>query len=122
MTDLVGQWRPLAEREVSIVAERTGKRTPRCGKMEHRSEHFTGTTMPTLQRKRAKRAPAAAPVYNGYPLEWEQMKARCRPLPHHVAVRECAYLSEEYRHRHRAEAPVMVTLDDVLETLRKKKI
>jgi len=78
--------------------------------------------MPTLRRKQAL-IDASRPTYrSGYPVEWEEMKARCRPLAHSVAIRECAYLSEEYRHRWRAQAKIMVKLDDVLQVLRKKKI
>jgi hypothetical protein len=50
------------------------------------------------------------------------MKARCRPLAHGAAIREVAYLSEEYRQRWRAQARIMVKLDDVLRALSKKKI
>ena len=31
--------------------------------------------------------------------EWEAMKGRCRNLSPAAAVRECAYLSEDYRRR-----------------------
>lgn len=78
--------------------------------------------MPTLRPNQAL-IDARRPSYrSGYPVEWEEMKARCRPLAHSAAIRECAYLSEEYRHRFRAQAKIMVKLDDVLRVLSKKKI
>ncbi len=78
--------------------------------------------MPRLQRKERDIQAIRQRTLHAYPKEWEEMKARCRPLPHAVAVREAAYLSEEYRRRFRAEANTMVTLDDVLRVLRANKI
>jgi Aminoglycoside-2''-adenylyltransferase len=78
--------------------------------------------MPTVRHKPAPLVASREITLNAFPAEWEAMKARCRPLPHSAAVRECAYLSEEYRHRWRAKAKVMVKLDDVLQALRNKKI
>jgi hypothetical protein len=54
--------------------------------------------------------------------EWEAMKGRCRNLPHHVAVAECAFLSDQYRAMWRRSAPVTVQLNPILETLLAKKI
>ncbi len=78
--------------------------------------------MPTLRPKQDLIDPSRPTYRSGYPVEWEEMKARCRPLSHAAAIREVAYLSEEYRHRFRAQAKTMVKLDEVLRALVKKKI
>ncbi len=54
--------------------------------------------------------------------EWEAAKAYRRPLGHAEAVAECAALSEQYRRMWQRRAVGMVVLDDVLQTLRAKKV
>ena len=51
--------------------------------------------------------------------EWEAMKGRCRNLRPDDAVRECAYLSAEYRRRWNMPE---ISLDKIIAALRAKKI
>jgi hypothetical protein len=51
--------------------------------------------------------------------EWEAMKASCRNLPPDQAVRECAYLSAEYRRRWGMPA---ISLDKIIAALQGRKI
>jgi hypothetical protein len=54
--------------------------------------------------------------------EYEAMKAACRPLSHAAAVREAAFLSEQYRRMWRSGSKTMIELAAVVRQLRLKKI
>jgi hypothetical protein len=54
--------------------------------------------------------------------EYEAMKAACRPLSHAAAVREAAFLSEQYRRVWRSGSKAMIELAAVVRQLRLKKI
>src|SRR5262249_25168523 len=54
--------------------------------------------------------------------EWEALKAHCRPLGHLEAIRECALLSEQFRKTWRRGTKPMVSLAEVLDALRSKKV
>lgn len=49
-------------------------------------------------------------------------KGHCRPLSHVAAVRECAYLSEEYRRNWRWRTGIVIEFRKVVAALNKKKI
>jgi hypothetical protein len=66
-------------------------------------------------------APRAEKWLRGDP-EWEAMKAYRRNLSHSEAVRECAYLSTQYRKMWSAMADVLIDLDRILATLCEKKV
>jgi hypothetical protein len=51
--------------------------------------------------------------------EWEAMKARCRNLPPDEAVRECAYLSAEFRRRWNMPE---ISLDKIISALQARRV
>ncbi len=55
-------------------------------------------------------------------VEWEAMKAHRRNLSHAEAVRECAFLSTQYRKMWSAMADVLIDLDRILQALTEKKV
>jgi hypothetical protein len=66
-------------------------------------------------------APRADKWLPGIP-EWEAMKAYRRNLSPAQAVRECAYLSTQYRKMWSAMADILIDLDRILEALTAKKV
>jgi hypothetical protein len=49
-------------------------------------------------------------------------KGNCRPLSHVAAVRECAFLSEQYRRHWRARSGIVIEFRKVVKVLRAKKV
>lgn len=75
-----------------------------------------------MSRSRTRNAEATRPRgLLGNP-EWEAMKARLRNLSHDEAARECSFLSMQYRRMWKADAPIHVDFNAILDTLRAKRI
>jgi hypothetical protein len=72
---------------------------------------------PRLSRVAETRRRATLP-----PWPADAWKGNCRPLSHAAAVRECAFLSEEYRRIWRGRTNVVIELDKIVRTLRAKRV
>lgn len=75
----------------------------------------------TVVKTATRPRPAAEKWLPGIP-EWEAAKAAARDLSHADAVRECHFLTNQYRRMWERMASFEVNLDELLRALRAKKV
>jgi hypothetical protein len=80
--------------------------------------------MPTTRRAAKSRRVAGASARRVSQPAWpaDAWKGNCRPLSHAAAVRECAFLSEQYRKIWRWRTNVVIELANVVRALRAKRV
>jgi hypothetical protein len=69
-----------------------------------------------------EKAPPARHPRDLPPWPADAWKGNCRPLSHVAAVRECAFLSEQYRRHWRARSGIVIEFRKVVQALRAKKV